>query len=35
MTNIDKNVAKYNDSFEVRTFLLIHPKRSLFELPHH
>lgn len=28
MTNIDENVAKYiNDSFEVRTFLLIHPKR--------
>ena len=29
MTNIDKNVAKHiNDSFEVRTFLLIHPKRT-------
>ena len=28
MTNIDENVAKYiNDSLEVRTFLLIHPKR--------
>ena len=28
VTNIDKNAAKYiNDPFEVRTFLLIHPKR--------
>ena len=27
MTNIDENVAKYiNESFEVRTFLLPHPK---------
>ena len=39
MTNIDENVAKYiNDSLEVRTFLIIHPKRylnSLLELPQH
>ena len=30
MNNIDENVARYiNDSFELRTFLLTHPKRNI------